>query len=60
MELLRRAHADLATINLVENALAERRPCMVELTLTDASARADRSQSCSHAIRMTAKLLGPG
>ena len=31
MELLRRAHADLATINLVENALAERRPCMVML-----------------------------
>jgi hypothetical protein len=36
MEILRRAHADLATVNLVERSLAEGRPCTVELNLSDA------------------------
>ncbi len=34
-ELLRRTHANLETINIVEMALRERRPCMVDLRLTD-------------------------
>jgi hypothetical protein len=34
-ELLRRAHANLETINVVENALRERRPSLVDLNLTD-------------------------
>jgi hypothetical protein len=32
--ILRRAHANLETINIVEHALRERRPCSVQLTLT--------------------------
>jgi len=34
-ELLRRAHANLETINLVELAFAERRPIMIDLHLTE-------------------------
>jgi hypothetical protein len=33
--VLRRAHANLETLNVVEMSLAQRRPCNVELTLTD-------------------------
>lgn len=33
--ILRRAHANLETINIVEMALQQSRPCMVELNLTD-------------------------
>lgn len=32
--ILRRAHANLETLNIVEHSLGERRPCSVELTLT--------------------------
>ena len=35
MEMLRRTHADLATINLVENALAQRHPVMIDIDLAD-------------------------
>jgi hypothetical protein len=34
-EMLRRAHANLETLNIVEMAFRERRPCMVDLNLTD-------------------------
>jgi hypothetical protein len=34
MEMLRRAHANLETANLVERALAERRPVMIDLDLS--------------------------
>jgi hypothetical protein len=34
MEMLRHAHPNLETLNLVENALVERRPCMVYLDLS--------------------------
>jgi len=33
-DVLRRAHANLETINIVEHALSERRPCSVTLQLT--------------------------
>jgi hypothetical protein len=45
IEMLRRAHADLATINIVENALADRRPCMVDLDLTDEQFAAIQTRS---------------
>ena len=35
-ELLCRAHANLETINIVEMALAQRRPVMIDLDLSDA------------------------
>lgn len=34
MEMLRRAHPNLETVNLVERALAERRPVMIDLDLS--------------------------
>lgn len=34
-QVLRRAHANLETINIVEMALRANRPCMVDLTLND-------------------------
>ena len=34
-EVLRRAHANLETIQIVEMVLAQRRPCNVTLELTD-------------------------
>jgi hypothetical protein len=34
-EILRRGHANLETINIVEMNLAQRRPVMVDLKLTD-------------------------
>jgi hypothetical protein len=33
--VLRRAHANLETLNIVEMSLRARRPCTVDLTLTD-------------------------
>lgn len=33
--VLRRAHANLETINIVEMSLRARQPCMVDLDLTD-------------------------
>jgi hypothetical protein len=35
MEKLRRAHANLETLNIVEHALSERRPVMIDLDLTE-------------------------
>ena len=39
MELLRRCHANLETINIVEMSLQARRPCVVEVNLTDEQIR---------------------
>jgi hypothetical protein len=44
-EMLRRAHANLETINIVELAIRERRPCMIDLDLSDKQYAAIQTRS---------------